>query len=395
MGTTNTPGQLQAEMDIFAEWCRRNCLDLNPSRTKEVVVDFRKNPTIIPTLSLNNQLVERVESYRYLGTIIDHRLTFQSNSEIIFSKCQQRLFFLRKLCRLQVHQSVLTAFYKCFIESVITFNISAWFGSLSSIHRNPLNKIITMSSKIIGLEQESLINIYNRRVKSKDRELLFIREYCTVLKPLTEALDILQGEENCYYGTLLPTLESLMSRTLGMKNGLQILGGLPDAIVQSIKTRFESVLLSSEDAVLAAVTLPKFKLRWLRHDQERKDQAEARLLAECRKQVFEQEQQERTESASTEDVFFSFSEDEKDIYSLAENEVADYLKSGESGIDSLNKFPLIKKISRRYNAATPSSAPVERLFSLGSLILSPKTNRLSDEKFERILLLRYSHWFKD
>ena len=125
MDTTNTPGQLQAEMDIFAEWCRRNCLDLNPSKTKEVVVDFRKNPTIIPTLSVNNLLVERAESYRYLGTIIDHRLTFQSNSETIFSKCQQRLFFLRKLRRLQVHQSVLTAYYKCFIESVITFNISA------------------------------------------------------------------------------------------------------------------------------------------------------------------------------------------------------------------------------------------------------------------------------
>lgn len=132
-----------------------------------MVVDFGKNPTIIPTLSVNNQLVERVESHRYLGTIIDHRLTFQSNSETIFSKCQQRLFFLRKLRRLQVHQSVLTAYYKCFIESVITFNISAWFGSLSNIHRNPLNKIITMSSKIIGLEQESLINIYNRRVKLK------------------------------------------------------------------------------------------------------------------------------------------------------------------------------------------------------------------------------------
>ena len=76
-------------------------------------------------------------------------------------------FFLRKLRRLQVHQSVLTAFYKCFIESVITFNISAWFGSLSNIHRSPLNKIITLSSRIIGVEQDSLTNIYNRRVKLK------------------------------------------------------------------------------------------------------------------------------------------------------------------------------------------------------------------------------------
>ncbi|KAM3615492.1 uncharacterized protein V6R79_002943 [Siganus canaliculatus] len=99
-------------------------------------------------------------------------------------------------------------------------------------------------------------------------------------------------------------------------------------ILNSIKTLF-----ASEDAVLAAVTLPKFTLCWLRHDQERRDQAKSRL------QVFEQEQQrgttkptsqQHTGSASTEDAFFSFSEDEEDIYSLAENEVAVYLKSGEN-----------------------------------------------------------------
>lgn len=49
---------------------------------------------------------------------------------------------------------------------------------------------------------------------------------------------------------------------------------------QAIKARFANVL-ESEDALLAAVTLPKLKLCWL-HDQERKDRAKASLLAECR-----------------------------------------------------------------------------------------------------------------
>ncbi len=63
-------------------------------------------------------------------------------------------------------------------------------------------------------------------------------------------------------------------------------------------------------------------------------------------------------------------------------------------MDSLNGFPPVKKISLKYNAATPSSAPVERLFSLGKLVFTPKRNRLSDQKFEKLLLLRYNHWFK-
>lgn len=75
------------------------------------------------------------------------------------------------------------------------------------------------------------------------------------------------------------------------------------------------------------------------------------------------------------------------------NQVADYFKSGAQGMDSLNGFPLIKKTSLKLNAAAPSSAPVERLFSLGKLVFTPKRNRLSDQKFEKLLLLRYNHWF--
>lgn len=58
MDTTNSQVQLQSEMDIFAEWCRRNCLDLNASKTKELVVDFREGPSITPTLLINNQPIE-------------------------------------------------------------------------------------------------------------------------------------------------------------------------------------------------------------------------------------------------------------------------------------------------------------------------------------------------
>lgn len=65
-----------------------------------------------------------------------------------------------------------------------------------------------------------------------ERELQFLKEYCSIMKPLTVDLDILQGEENCYYGTFLPTVGVLMSKILEMKEGLIIATGLPDAIVQ-------------------------------------------------------------------------------------------------------------------------------------------------------------------
>ncbi|KAL7857120.1 hypothetical protein SRHO_G00160190 [Serrasalmus rhombeus] len=204
------------------------------------------------------------------------------------------------------------------------------------------------------------------------------------MKPLTVALDILQGEDNCYHSTLLPTLETLMMKTLELKSGLQILVDLPEAIVEdyisAIKARFTEVL-DSDSALLAAVTLPRFKLRWLR-TQERKDKAKAELLAVCRASVRNEVQQKGTSTttptctnSTVEDSF----DDEDDNSATAESQVADYLKSGAQRMNSLHGFPLIKRISLKYYAATPSSAPVERLFSLGKLVLTPKRNRLSDQ----------------
>jgi len=91
------------------------------------------------------------------------------------------------------------------------------------------------------------------------------------------------------------------------------------------------------------------------------------LLTECRKIIFEEPPQPGTTSTSShhtdsakENDFFSFVEDEEDTSSSAENQVADYIRSSAQNFNSLCGFSLIKKISLRYNAATPSSAPVER-----------------------------------
>uniref|UniRef100_A0A3B4GFE3 HAT C-terminal dimerisation domain-containing protein n=1 Tax=Pundamilia nyererei TaxID=303518 RepID=A0A3B4GFE3_9CICH len=224
-----------------------------------------------------------------------------------------------------------------------------------------------------------------------DREYLFLNEYCIVLKPLTVALDILQGEENCYFGILLPTLEILMSRMLALQDELKLTASLPDII--AIKVRFSS-MMDNKEALLAAVTLPKFKLRWIR-EEEKKDMVRAMPTTECRGLSLEDQQpaQDHKNLADSTYDFFSFEED--DCTYSAETEVMEYLKSAGSELGGLSQFPRIKAISLRYNTATPSSAPVERLFSLGNLVLTPRRNRLSSERFERLTLMRYNNFFKN
>ena len=102
-----------------------------------------------------------------------------------------------------------------------------------------------------------------------ERELTFLTEYSKVLKPLAGGLDILQGEDNCFYGALLPTLETIVKKSKAIEPELSaITMGLADCIEASILQCFSGIF-DSKRAIISAITLPKFKLRWANHSRRK------------------------------------------------------------------------------------------------------------------------------
>ena len=53
----------------------------------------------------------------------------------------------------------------------------------------------------------------------------------------------------------------------------------------------------------------------------------------------------------------------------------------------LNSYPIIKMLFIKYNYILPSSAPVERMFSIATNINKPKRNKLNYTKFALLVLL--------
>ncbi len=123
---------LQREVAQLAEWCGTNNLSLNVEKTKEVVMDFRRNSVDHPPLTIESSTMERVSSTKFLGCTSQRISPGPPTPCHSSKKAQQRLHFLRRLKRASLPPPILTTFYRGTIESVLTSCITVWYGNCSA-----------------------------------------------------------------------------------------------------------------------------------------------------------------------------------------------------------------------------------------------------------------------
>jgi hypothetical protein len=156
----------------LVKWCDSNFLYLNAKKTKELIIDFRKSRANIEPVSVKSEEIERVDQYKYLGTIIDSQLNWKSNTEYIYKKGQQRLHFLRCLRQFGVDKSIMVLFFKTFVLPILCFNFLCWFCSLSVQSKNKLCKIVHIASKIIGSNLHTLNEVFEKQALRKVEKVM-------------------------------------------------------------------------------------------------------------------------------------------------------------------------------------------------------------------------------
>ena len=93
-----------------------------------------------------------------------------------------------------------------------------------------------------------------------------------MLRPLAAAIEILQGENNCYLGYLLPTL-LIMKKSLRALINESFVHAQPlaSAVILGLQQRF-GILFEMGDAarehILVSITHPYFKMYWVPDDKK-------------------------------------------------------------------------------------------------------------------------------
>ncbi len=161
------------EVERLTSWCQDNCLSLNVSKTKELIVDFRKRQQRPYTpLMINGTPVERVSSFKYLGVNISEDLTWTTHIQTQVKKARQRLYHLRQLRKFRVSPAILKTFYSGAIESVLTQCISVWYGNSSNQDCKALQRVVRLAERISGSTLPSLQGIYIKRCKSRAAKII-------------------------------------------------------------------------------------------------------------------------------------------------------------------------------------------------------------------------------
>lgn len=109
--------------------------------------------------------------------------------DAVSKKFQQRMYFLRKLNSFNVSSEMMTLFYRASIESVLSFCISAWFGSLSLINKNRLGSLVKVASRISRSGQAQPGELYKKQVHRKVSAISHAQDH-----PLRTEFELLPSE---------------------------------------------------------------------------------------------------------------------------------------------------------------------------------------------------------
>ena len=201
-------------------------------------------------------------------------------------------------------------------------------------------------------------------------EINSLEEYCQILASIAVALDRLQGEKTCYYADLIPTLLKVNSQLLALQtSNFHHCTPLLTAITAGFQSRFDPFLnLKPEvtNAVLATLTHPYFKLRWLSGQLSgHQSRLQGMLTAAAKSNAAAVSMCEQSKADDTDDDYFAFDEsnsgDNETGTSVAvssankyELEVLQYLEEKRRDLAVLHNYPTVKSLFIKYNAILAS-----------------------------------------
>ncbi|CAH2094200.1 unnamed protein product [Euphydryas editha] len=135
----------QTGFDTVMNWLNENILTLNVAKTKYITFSLRNEEPDITSHKLishkctdHNKFnclcpnIERTNAIKYLGIMIDSRLSFQQHIELLASRTRKLIYIFKNL-RHVANKEIIKTVYLALGESILSYCISTWGGTTKTL----------------------------------------------------------------------------------------------------------------------------------------------------------------------------------------------------------------------------------------------------------------------
>ena len=127
--------RLQQALDGIENWSRKNGCIFSPS--KSAVMTFTKNNRMLQPddLHLSGHIIPRVHSFKFLGIVLDSRLSFTKHIQHVKTKCTRRLNLFRCIAGTDfgADRKTLLQLYKSLVLPIIEYGAVVYAGASDKV----------------------------------------------------------------------------------------------------------------------------------------------------------------------------------------------------------------------------------------------------------------------
>jgi hypothetical protein len=136
--------ETNTKLNMIYDSCKKKNLTINLNKTKYMIIKGKKLDTSEIKISINNNMIERVNEYKYLGVIIDDKLNWKKHQKYINKKLKYLVTLLYRL-RYYIPLNYLLHIIKTNIITIITYSIEIYGNKTNIIKLDKyLKKIINI-----------------------------------------------------------------------------------------------------------------------------------------------------------------------------------------------------------------------------------------------------------
>ena len=164
---------INSELNKVDTWCYSNKLTVNPTKSNIILISPKllQNSNDNYNMTFADSFIATVSNSKYLGVIIDNKLSFYEHIKSLESKVSRSVGILTKL-KSFIPQQTLQQLYHSFVHSDLTYGITIW----GSTHTTYIQKLQNLQNKALKV----VCNVpFLSSVKPLDKKLNILTIYDT------------------------------------------------------------------------------------------------------------------------------------------------------------------------------------------------------------------------